>query len=62
MAVKVKNINIEGKEIIKTIDDALLSSYVAIGWEVVKDKKPSIMISKEPVKIIKDKEEVKDGR
>lgn len=61
MAVKVKNINIEGKEIIKTIDEDLLSSYVAIGWKVVKDQKPSIVLPKEPIKKEEDKE-VKDGR
>jgi hypothetical protein len=65
MAVKVKGINEEGKEIIKTIDDGLYSSYIAMGWEPVKDKKPSVILSKEPIKISKDKEEdeeIKDGR
>jgi hypothetical protein len=63
MAVKVKGINEEGKEIIKTIDDGLYSSYIAMGWEPVKDKKPSAILSKEPiVKDIKEDKEDKDGR
>lgn len=59
MAIKVKKINEEGKEIIKDIDDALYSAYINTGWEVVKDKKPSIIASKSMVK--EDKEE-KNGK
>lgn len=49
MAVKVKKINEEGKEIIKEIDGSLASSYIAIGWEIVKEKKASIINPKEPI-------------
>lgn len=46
MAVKVKKINEEGKEIVKEIDDALYSSYIATGWKDAKDNKKTVIISK----------------
>ena len=59
MAVKVKMINEEGKEIIKEIDENVYSLYINAGWEVVKDKKPSIIASKS---IAKEDKEEKNGK
>ncbi len=36
---KVKMKNIEGKMIEKEVPENLLSTYISIGWELVKDEK-----------------------
>ena len=47
MAIKVKKINEQGKEIIKEIDDGLYSAYLNTGWEVVKEEEPKVDIFKQ---------------
>lgn len=47
MAIKVKKINEQGKEIVKEIDDGLYSAYLNTGWEVVKEE-PKVEIFKQP--------------
>lgn len=53
MAIKVKKINDEGKEIVKEIDDGLYSSYINIGWEVVKEEPKKELFAKDEKKTSK---------
>ena len=61
MAIKIKKINEEGKEIIKEVDEGLYSSYINIGWKEVKEEKDTKAIFKSKIQPEKT-EEIKDGK
>ena len=53
MAIKVKKINDDGKEIVKEIDDGLYSLYLNTGWEVVKNEPKKDLFIKDEKKLPK---------
>ena len=53
MAIKVKKINDEGKEIVNEIDDNLYSFYINTGWEIAKDEPKKDLFSKDEKKTSK---------
>ncbi len=44
--VKIKTRNVEGKIIEKEVPENLVSNYLMIGWELVKENKPLVKDNK----------------